>query len=226
MELLNAKWDLDSGRTVELRLVEQPGEDRVNPFKKFQKRRGGHVGQIFRAAVVTSDTQVVTYDADFMLAGWGESSSKGQWVSFWLDEESSHHPFAGFRRRVGTELGRFFMAVLVALDEEGKAVDLTAEQRVINATSNGRSHRRLSQDAHLIVTGNLFIQWLREKTNATEKLEAQGKDWTPTLAKQWAREKLGVESFTEIDINEEKAQLFHKIIRRPFADWAGDHYRE
>lgn len=221
MELLNARWDLDSGRTVEFRIVEQPGEDRVNPFKKCQKRRGGRVGQIFRSVVVTTDTQSITYDSEFMLCGWGESSNKGQWVSFWLDEDASLHPFAGFRRRSGDGLGRFFMVVLSVIDDEGRPTDIVVEQGIIrsNTPTAKRIIRRLSQDAHVIVTGDLFIQWLKEKIH-TEK------EWTPELSKKWAREKIGVESLSEIDTDKDKANKFHTLIRLPFSEWAGNNKRE
>lgn len=41
-ELLDAKWDLNHGRTVKFRLMEEPGRPiLMHPFAAFTRRRGG-----------------------------------------------------------------------------------------------------------------------------------------------------------------------------------------
>jgi hypothetical protein len=215
---MDARWSLESGRTVDLRLVESPGPDQVHPFKKFTRKRGGHAGQLFKASIVATDTGVFVYQDDVMLAGWGESHDKGQWVRFWLDEEADRHPFAGLSRRQTQELGQFLMVVLVAIDDEGKPVDLDMEDKLI-AIATHPKRRSLAQDAHLIIYGVQFQQWLREKNPHTAHQERR---WDGEDAKRWVKRFLGIESLSDLDRNAYAAQRFHKEIRIPFSQWNRD----
>lgn len=218
--MLNAQWSLDSGRTVELRIVEQPGVDRVNPFKQYTRRRAGHVGQLFAAAICEVGFERLVYGSDLMLAGWGDTSDKGQWVRFWLDEEADRHPFAGFRRRAGKELGQFFMLALVLLDTDGQPIDPHAVA-ITEAAAAPKKGRTFAQSAHLMITGNLFVQYLREKSDWTGKLRKKGQEWTPELARRYVKYVLGIESLSDLDRFPEKVALFHREIREPFSKWSG-----
>lgn len=219
-ELLQATWDLSSGRTVELRILEKPGIDRVNPFKQYTRRRNGHAGQLFAMAISEVGNSNIVYSSDGMLAGWGDSHDKGQWVKFWLDEEADRHPFAGYRRRHGQELGQFFMVALVLLDSEGNAIDPTAEH-LAEAAAESRKGRTISQQAHLMITGSMFVQYLREKSSWTKTLIRQGREWDADLARRYVKWFLKIESLSDLDRYPEKEARFHREIREPFSKWSG-----
>lgn len=121
IEILNAAWSLDSGRTVEFRLCGE-AYDRVHPFKIFQRRRGGRVGTRFRAVFANVDSGEQLLTMDVMLAGWKDSSSVGQSVILWLDDEVDVHPFCGVTRRKNSTPGDIFALVLVELNDDETAV--------------------------------------------------------------------------------------------------------
>src|SRR5436190_7443900 len=92
VEVLAAQWDLQSGRTVTFRIAGEP-YGRVHPFKKYQQRRGGKVGSRFTAAFARSTTGEALSTFEVMLMSWKDSSTAGQQVSFWIDDEPDAHPF-------------------------------------------------------------------------------------------------------------------------------------
>lgn len=214
LELINATWSLDSGRTVELRIVEHDDmHDLINPFKVYQKKRAGKMGQRFQAAIVAVGETTPTYSGELMLAGWADTE-KGKTVKFWIDHEADTHPFAGFDRRTATKVGQLFMGVLVEIQDDGSAVDKEAEERV-------SPRKLLSRDAHFMVTGDLFQQYLRERTDIEGKLRRRGKTLDAATSKQYVRSVLGVESLKDLDTRPDLAARFHDEIRKPFVKWGG-----
>lgn len=219
VELLQASWALDSGRTVEFRLIERPGADRVNPFKQYTRRRNGHAGQLFYASMALVGAESTMYMDDVMLAGWGDSHDKGQWVKFWLDEEAERHPFAGLTRKTTASLGQMLIIALVLLDDEGKPIDPSVE-RTVEEASRPKS-RSLSSQVHLMITGHLFVQYMREKSVWAQKYVAAGNQLTPEVARQHVKAVLKIESLSDLDRFPDKAAQFHKDIRIPFSRWSG-----
>lgn len=203
VELLNAAWAIDVGRTVEFRIVEEPNHDGHHPFRAYQKRRGGKLGQRFHLTAVREGETVSTYDSDVMFAGWTDSD-RGRTIKFWIDEEASNHPFAGASKRSGQKLGTIYAAVFVALQDD--------EQPEVSEPKR----RKLSQDAHLIITNGLFVDYLKERVHPPK-----GKEWNPELARRLVKYTLKVESLSDLDRDEEAAKRFHEEIRIPFLDWQG-----
>jgi hypothetical protein len=215
-ELLNAAWDLKSGRTVELRIVEKPGEDLAHPFKKYQKRRGGRVGSRFHAVFTFGDT--VVYDDEAMLASWGEGSEKGLYVKFWLDEEALSHPFAGFQGRAGKNVGNVFCGVFVEIDDDQSAIDQGARDRLENKAKLSSYAYRL---ARLTPT---FLRWLDEKVPKPR----DDFNWSADMAHSFIRVQCSpkpgkpLESLADLDIIPEAAKLFHERVRLPYYAWMRD----
>lgn len=244
-ELLNASWSLDSGRTVEFRIT---GEafDRIHPFKRFTQRRNGRAGTRFIAAIAATKTGEMVYHDQVMLAAWGDNSTHGQHFKLWLDEDSAQHPFAGYERRKAQNPGDLFAVGLVELNDDDTAIDQTAREKLEGAVAgqpnggapsggasrvqtpaapkaagSGYKAKKFSSSVHLMVTGALFVRWLRETRPKVVK------EWTPELAKRYVKQLLEVESLSELDRNPKAAERFHRDIRRPFEKWAhqdpGDH---
>lgn len=170
------------------------------------------------------DSGEIVYAGGAWLAGWGDSSDKGMWVRFWLDEEADRHPFAGCNKRSQEHpLGTMFMAAMVALDDAGQPID-PAKEHLAGAVETPRKGRTLSQMAHLIITGPRFCQYLREReAEYTPRVVAKHGGWTPDLARRYVvRVVLGAESLTVVDHDQEKAKIFHERVRIPFSRWSGD----
>jgi len=214
-ELLNADWSLGSGRTVEFRLVETPGAEVVeHPMRRYQRRRGGRMGQRFHGVLVADGMTRPAYDGELMLCAWTDSD-RGRSSKFWLDEEAGIHPLHGFDKRTAKAPGSMFAAVLVLIQDDGKVIDGEAEERLT------KPRKRLSNDAHFMVTSALFIQYLTEHSGHTQILERKGLSWTPERAKAYVKTKLGIESLSDLDRDETVAEKFHEQIRRPYSRFAG-----
>lgn len=210
LELANANWSLGSGRTVDFWLHDQK-DLAINPFKVYQKRRNGKVGQRFQAAIVPVGFEIPAYSGELMLAAWADTD-KGKSVRFWLDEEASLHPFAGYNKRDAKNSGQRFMAALSLIDEEGRPLD---PDRVDEMEARGARKRTRSQDVHLIVTGHKFMEWML-------KYEGEIPNGGP---KQRVKDVLNIVSLAELDTNEIAYKHWIDYYWRPFSRWAtGEDY--
>lgn len=208
VELLNAKWDLDSGRTVEFRITGEFSSMR-HPFKDFTRKRNGRVGTRFNSVCARSLVGEIQYNGEMMLADWQEKPGTGMTVRFWLDDEALAHPFAGCTKRGRSAPGEMFALALVELNE------MNEPEQHEDVPQHGRKKRTLSQDAHLMVTSPMFVQYLTEMRPI--------KSWTPANAKDYVKMVLEIESLSELDHNPQKQAAFHEQIRKPYANWNGAH---
>jgi hypothetical protein len=203
IELLNAKWELSSGRTVEFRLVETAeNEDIINPFKEHQKRRGNRVGQRFHVCVTAIDTAAIVYDSEVQLCGWAHTE-RGKTVKLWLDEESSTHPFAGYEKRADTKPGSMFVCVFVLLDDDQSPVNLQMEKKLLKTPKP----RSLSNQIHLMITSPLFCRFMTERSKRTEAIRKNGLEWHSIyngemMTKAYIKSFLKLESLSDLDRDE------------------------
>lgn len=216
MELMNAQWKIDEGRTVDLRLAGN-GFDRVHPFKKFQKKRAGRVGTRFHMSCADLQTEQVIFNGEVMLAGWTDTSNQGQTIKLWLDDEADRHPFAGYLRRTHKSVGSIFAVALVELSDDDAPVDQQAETALGDARTVRTTKKALSSSAHLMVTGELFVRYVRETVRFKPGIIV-----TPDVARRWVKDRLQVESLSDLDRDPGKAREYHEVIRRPFARWNGE----
>jgi hypothetical protein len=222
MELLDAKWELNSGRTVKLRIVDNPEAPLiVNPFTQFVRRRGNRVGTRFEAAFVRYGEGRPFFKGEMMLAGGGQPLGQGMWVKFWLDDESDHHPFAGCAGRKGVQPGDLFGVVMVELDDDDVVIDQAKRRRV-----EGKSGGALARFAALLCSNQLFLQYLSEKMpvglDPSHPVSRSAEWWgTEDRAARWIRWMCSIESRAELDNNAKAAEMFHERIRRPYSEWRG-----
>lgn len=217
MELIGAAWDLDTGRTVALRVVEPPGPHLIHPFKEFTHKRGGRAGHIFKAVMVPVGDASPVYDDQVMLAGWGEDNGKGQWVRFWLDESAASHPFAGLQRKSSKERGSFLMVVLVEMDEGLEPIDQTLRDKI------ARKRRSKASQIAVMVRSPTFVQWCREKapSDITTAIEKRHGGWNGDLAHRYVRYVVEIESMRELDTDKAAWDRFETKIRKPYEQWSG-----
>ena len=218
LELLDASWGLNDGRTVKFRLVEGPGELGVHPFKQFTRRRGGRVGTRFQAVFSHVESEKTFDTMEVMLAGGGEPLGQGQWVKFWIDDESTNHPFAGYRGRAKDKPGDIFGAAFVEVADDEQVVDQEKRSRLEHV---GRRKSHLSQFAAMLSTNDNFLQYLTEK--AVIEGELRSTEWwqADDHVARWIRWMCHISSRSELDSNEKAARIFHEEIRKPFNDWYG-----
>ena len=217
MELLDAKWELNSGRTVKLRIVDNPEAPLiVNPFTQFVRRRGNRVGTRFEAAFVRYGEGRPFFKGEMMLAGGGQPLGQGMWVKFWLDDEADHHPFAGCAGRKGDHPGDLFGVVMVELDDDDVVIDQAKRRRV-----EGKQGGALARYSALLCTNELFLQYLSEKMGVGDPITYRPAEWwaSEDHAARWIRWACGVESRAELDNNAKAAEIFHERIRRPYSEW-------
>jgi hypothetical protein len=206
VELLNAKWDLDSGRTVEFRIAGN-FETMRHPFKDFTRKRAGRVGTRFKAVSARSLAGEINYDGEMMLADWQEKPGSGMTVKFWLDDEATLHPYAGCTRKSLKMAGEMFALCLVELTDD--------DQPELQQRKPGEKAPRHSSDAHLMITNERFLQYMRESrpnVNVT---------WTGDTAKTYVKQLLGIESLAVLDHNAEKRKLLLNQVTIPYRNWFG-----
>jgi len=211
VELLNARWELGVGRTVELGIAGD-SLDRVHPFKRFQKARGGKMGTRFHVAIASSTSGEVRYDGQCMFWGWRDGPT-GQSITLLLDDETYSHPFDGCQRRARGLPGEFFAAAFVELDDDEAPVDQAAREVVERAERQAkrRKPRTLSQQAHMMITGPQFLGYLRDLRDDPCV--------TADAAREYVRQTLGIESLSALDADPAVAAKFDAEIRRPFELW-------
>lgn len=247
VEILNATWSLDSGRTVELRLCGD-AYDRLHPFKRFQKKRNGRVGTRFHSAFSRMDSGQEVLAMEVMLAAWKDSSSVGQSITLWLDDEVETHPFCGCTRRKANVTGDMFALVLVELADddtpinqpepqsagagEGIAGAATEGTQVPEAPDGdpvhpGRGGSAVRNQAapkgrtarKFSASVHLLVTGVRYVQWLQETKGTLVKEWTPELARRYTKQVLEVESLSDLDRDQNAVNRFHELIRRPFARW-------
>lgn len=99
-----------------------------------------------------------------------------------------------------------FKVVLIELQDDNTPAPQEATVKV----------RKPSNDAHLLVTGSMFVQYLKEtKPNMAR--------WTPELAKEYVKTRLGIESLSLLDRIPQKVREYQETIVKPFEQWRGGH---
>jgi len=223
VRLEKATWDTDYGMYVKF-LVPQTTEDygTANPFKRFQRMRKGKVGTRFDA-VFTSQDGNTFYENEVMLKGWNDGTT-GWKVEFWMhgsDGVVEMHPFLQCSKN-----DQFHVA-LVELDDDNEAIDQTKRDRVIRAQDRKRSQPKLSNYAAMLCRTPEFWHWLHEEDkidmNAIGDTKCTPQD-AESRAKDWMYTVLGIQSRSELDSDEAKAESFHSKVRLPYADRNGVYY--
>lgn len=222
VELLDAKWELSKGRTVKFRIVDDPEQPYTfHPFAHFTRRRGNRPGTRFRVAFARYGEDQTYFEGEMMLLSGGNPLGQGMWVSFWLDDEGTDHPFSGCSGRSGEHPGDLFSVVFVELDDDDHPVNQHKRQRVeaVHRPRGGALARLAGQ----FCANEMFFQWLSEQVPVGDPPQSRPPSWwrENDHAARWIRWVCGVESRADLDNNERAASRFHERVRIPFRDWCG-----
>lgn len=221
VELLNATWDLKSGYMVEFEILGIL-EGRANPFKQFTKRRKNKAGSIFKANIQDNQNNFV-YADDLMLAAWGDSSTKGQTVKFWIPQTEGEHCFSTYAFKTASESGFTGLITLVEINDDGSIIDQEAVVRAEKAPKV-KPRARLSYTAVAMgkhsefeaFTKAWFCQTLTDKRFSEIKSVEERNKLVIYLV-------CGIKSRSELDSDERAAEAFHFKIRKPFSKWVNAH---
>jgi len=249
VECLNATWSLDGGRRLELRIC---GEafGRNHPFKRFQQKRNGHVGTRFKASFARISTGECVGMMELMLCAWKDSSSIGQSVTFWLDDEPETHPFCGCQPRRGQIPGDQFALVLVEINDDEQPIDQRRESAITERSARGGDGRDVprggvDQEPHgdggrprapaqpgpgdtrparaakkLSSSAHLLLISPMFCQYLKETKPNLVKSWTPEIARKYAKRLIEVESLSDLDRDAKAVERYHALVGRPFQRWA------
>lgn len=148
------------------------------------------------------------FTGEMQLMNWGESSSNGAWVKFWIAPEDLE-AFRHLKCRSGKIAGHRMMAALAEIGEDEQPVP---QERSTGPGSESRpTGGALAKLAGMWCSDPSFWEWL---------LHAYG--WKCESADDAAaliRQECNVESRAELDSNTEAQRIFHDRIRIPFMRW-------
>lgn len=217
LELIDAEWRLNSGRTVKFRLVSDNGPLVVHPFMQFVRRRGNRVGTRFMVAMTRVGEETTFFQGEVMLMGGGNPLGQGMWVKFWLDDDADSHPFAGCAGRHGSDPGDMFEAAFVELDDDDRPINQTKRDRV---EKGRRRQGGLCRWAAARSHDKLFLQYLSENITMPDGKSRPVSWWEEEdHVARWIRWVCQVESRADLDRNQRAAEQFHERIRRPYSEW-------
>ena len=232
--LLEARWTDKDGHTVKFQIA-SPNESKPNPFKQFTKRRGNRAGTRFKSGMAEINGKF-EYGGEVMLAGWGDTSTQGYTVQFWVEPPSNgtglFHPFEGFTRGKSS----FMMALYELDDTTDEVIDQEQRARIEKATNTEplrdddktrvvpstslhetpqRKQKLLSNYAAMLCLNPDFWDWINITNSTVSPVMDQ------ESAKQWMCNQLEIDSRKEIDADPAVAHKYHELIRKPFAEYNG-----
>lgn len=139
-----------------------------------------------------------TFKGEVMLAGWSDSHNGGAKLAFWLPDDADLEVFRALTVRKGKTAGHRFMCLLFEINEQ----ELMQSQ----------PKHHLSSDAHLMITGEVFVSYVRETVTGANA-------WDVEKIRQWVKWSLGIKSLSELDSDPAAGMRFHREIRTPFLEW-------
>lgn len=223
VEFLKAAEDDSAGRTVRLRLIQDPGA--AHPFSKFTRKRRAQLGTRFHVAFAQIDGPHETM-LEMALLNWA-SNPQGQNVTLQLNSEAERHPFIWCKRGSKDASGTRWMITAVEIDDSEQLIEQERRERAERAERTG-NRQTLSNVARLLTKNPTFWRWITE-IDGVEFLEGTGihtaEKANTEKADTWLKQTLGISSKSDLDGDgpetTQKVVMFHKL-RNRFVDWQAD----
>lgn len=150
------------------------------------------------------------FTGEMQLMNWGESSSNGAWVKFWIAPEDLE-AFRHLKCRSGKIAGHRMMAALAEIGDDEQPV---AQPRNADPGSEAQSKGgALAKLAGMFCQQPEFWEFLVARSTGPTSCESVN-DAAATI-----RHICGIESRAELDSNAEAAAIFHEQIRLPYVRW-------
>lgn len=152
------------------------------------------------------------FTGEMQLMNWGESSSNGAWVKFWIAPEDLE-AFRHLKCRSGKIAGHRMMAALAEIGDDEQPV---AQPRDADPGSEAQSKGgALAKLAGMFCQQPEFWEFLNTQESEVTYPTVGGPD-TAAIA---VRTICGIESRADLDNLQPAADKFHAQIRLPFMRW-------
>lgn len=135
--------------------------------------------------------QIIFFQGEMQLLGWGDTNSRGRTVTFQLTDEGDEHPFKHCQTRKGKTPGKRYAVVMVELGDQEQPVEKTP-----------------SQMAWLLCRDPAFWHFLNERSFA----EITDED----SARSHICEGCGIKSRSELDKNPEAHSAWAILFYNPW----------
>lgn len=161
------------------------------------------------------DANKILFSGELQLTAWGESSTTGAWVKFWIHPEDLE-AFKLLRTRVGKVAGQRIGAALVEIaDDEAVVSHAPAPSPEPTEPPQPRGYK----PPHIQGLALLAVQWCKDprfQEWVTIRLGAVKVD--EAACKQFILETCDITS-RKLLANPEPGQIFNARIRLPFMAW-------
>ena len=144
-----------------------------------------------------------TFQGEVQLAGWSETHTGGCKITLWLSDPSDLDVFRALTVRKGNTAGHRLACVLVEIGDDERPVEPPASEKPKGGP--------LAKLAGQWCGDPIFWEWLEETVG--EKVASA--DDAAILVRQVC----DVASRAELDNDAAAADRFHRLVRRPYADW-------
>lgn len=136
-----------------------------------------------------------TFQGEVQLAGWSETHTGGCKVTFWLPDAGDLDAFRALTVRKGNTAGHRLACVLVEIGDDEQPVEPPQEMK----------GGPLAKLAGMWCNDRYFIEWVKSKSDVTPD--------------QYIKSACLICSKPELDNDSAAAELFHELIRKPYAAW-------
>ncbi len=144
-----------------------------------------------------------TFQGEVQLAGWSETHTGGCKITLWLSDPSDLDVFRALTVRKGNTAGHRLACVLVEIGDDEQPVEPPASEKPKGGP--------LAKLAGQWSNDPIFWEWLEEEVG---RKVASAED-----AAGLVRHICMVASRAELDNDAAAADRFHRLVRRPYADW-------
>jgi hypothetical protein len=212
IEFAGCTEDDRTGRTVSF-LLRRPVEDlsTAHPFSAHTRRRRGHAGTQFEAALQLLHGAGPGGMHSMMLLNWG-AGPKGEIAKFLLTFDQEKHPFLVCQRAAKDQAPTRWMAAFVEIDETSQAVDQKQRAAVETALAPRKPKQQIrnSNLAAQFIKNPVFWQFIEQTygEHVSDALEADG----------WLKLELKISSKAELDSGPMMNEMFDAL-RTEFVDW-------
>lgn len=144
-------------------------------------------------------TVPVAFQGEVMLAGWSQTHNGGAKVTFWLQDDADLEAFKAMTVAKGKTAGQRLALVAVEIGDDEQPVSPHAEK------PKGEK-----------------LTWLAIQFCKNPKFWEFAGVSGEVAAREWILDACGsINSRSDLETDEEAADMFHANVRKPFRDWIG-----
>lgn len=171
------------------------------------------------------DDRTIVFQGELQLQAWGESSTAGAWVKFWIHSDDLE-AFKALRGRSGKQAGQRLAVVMVEIGDD----EMPVVQPEAPAAPPAASPAPRYQAPHIGALGMLAVRWCKDpafqRWVPEVKHARDGDRYNESACKEYILAECGITDFygsaasrKHLDIDPECARRFQERIRGPFMEW-------